>query len=217
MRYAILGGSFDPVHIGHLTIAEEALHQLNLGRVYFVPAAQPPHKDVSGGASDADRIAMLEIALAGRPEFVLEDEEIRRGGVSYTITTVEYFRKRHPEIRPMLIIGEDLVDGFTTWKRAPELATMVDLVLARRPVDPDGSSPELMDREALQGSAGPEPLAASASPEADAAEFPAVLLENPPLPVSSSLIRRRIQLARPYRYLLPQGVYDYLVQRGLYR
>ncbi len=196
MRYAILGGSFDPVHIGHLTIAEEALHQLNLSRVYFVPAGEPPHKDVSGGASDTDRLAMLEIALAGRPEFVLEDEEIRRGGVSYTITTVEYFQSRHPEIRPMLIIGEDLVDGFGNWKRAQELVGMVDLVLARRP----------SERDALREESPDQVFA-----------LPHVSLENPPLPVSSSMIRRRIQLARPYRYLLPQGVYDYLVHRGLYR
>jgi nicotinate-nucleotide adenylyltransferase len=189
----MLGGSFDPVHIGHLFIAEEARVNLGYERIIFVPAYQPPHKDGRPEADDQARLAMLRFAIAGRDDFEIETYEIDRGGVSYTIDTVGYLESRLPVTGKLgMIIGDDLVDDFHTWKNAEELKERVDIVVATRQI-------ESADR----------PVAGSAPSQS-------ARIDNSPLPVSSSEIRMRVREGRAFRYLVPERVHDYIVENGLY-
>lgn len=188
MKLAILGGSFDPVHLGHLFIAEEARVSLGFDRVLFVPAGSPPHKDLSNMIPDRRRLELLRIALAGREDFQVIDWEMSRNAPSYTIETVrrvvEEFR---PEGAPGLIIGDDLTEGFEKWREVDRLCEMVQLIVARR----NGAIADSFEREHLR-------------------------IDNIPLPVSSSQLRERIRNGRAYRYLVPEGVYSVIKQQGLY-
>ncbi len=194
MRVAMLGGSFDPVHIGHLFIAEEARVNLGYDRIVFVPAYQPPHKEKPSGG-DLSRVEMLRLAINGRDAFEVETYEIDRKGVSYTYDTVQYLEERLPvDGRLGLIIGEDLVEDFHTWKNVDELIERVDLIVATREVDGDGP-------------AGKDPCNILAQCQR---------IDNSPLPVASSEIRKRVAQGRAFRYLVPELVYGYIVQHGLY-
>ena len=192
MRLAILGGTFNPVHVGHLFLAEEVRALLGYDRILFVPANIPVHKTMPVEVGARHRLRMLHLAVAGCPGFLVEDCELERGGNSYTIDTLSYVLERYrPEGRPGLIIGEDLVEGFPSWKQAARLAELAELIVARR---------------------DPRPAAAPAWP------FPACVrrIENLLLPVSSSDIRSRLAAGRPVRHLVPERVLGYIRRHGLY-
>jgi nicotinate-nucleotide adenylyltransferase len=187
MKIALLGGTFNPIHNGHLFLAEEVL-RLGYDRVFFVPSSRPAHKDVDSNDDPGLRLEMTRLACAGRPEFSVEDCEILRGGISYTMETVEYLRAAYPvEGRPGLVIGDDLVPGFGTWKEAERLKQNVCVIIAHR------STKERLpfDGEHLY-------------------------IENIILPLSSSEIRRRAREGLAYRYLVPEAVYAFIRARGLY-
>ena len=188
MKTAVLGGSFDPVHLGHLFVADEILSQLGYERVMFVPAGKPPHKPGEPRASGEHRLAMLRIAIADRQQMAVEEYEINRPETSYTINTIRHLQGTGViGDRPGLIIGEDLVSGFHKWRSADELEEMTDIILVRRPGHTDD-------------------------------EFTRVhtSIDNLLLPISSSEIRRRIIAGEACRYLLPAGVFDYIQANGLY-
>ncbi|TVR88484.1 MAG: nicotinate (nicotinamide) nucleotide adenylyltransferase [Spirochaetaceae bacterium] len=186
---ALFGGSFDPVHIGHLFIVEEVRYALGIERVFFVPAYQPPHKNEAPQASTKERMAMLECALRERPGCSVLDWEINRGGRSYTIDTVERALEQYPGMaKPKLIIGDDLCADFGSWHQAERLLQLVELVIVTR----GGSVTSDIIKEYN-------------------------LVDNSPLPVSSSDIRERIAAGRNYRDLVPQAVYHYIEENGLYR
>jgi nicotinate-nucleotide adenylyltransferase len=192
MRLAILGGTFNPVHVGHLFLAEEVRALLGYDRILFVPANVPVHKTMPVEVGARHRLRMLRLAIAGRRGFQVEDCELKRGGNSYMIETLLYALERfRPESRPGLIIGEDLVEGFPAWRQAERLAELAELIVARR---------------------GPEPPAAPAWP------FPACVrrIENLLRPVSSSEIRRRLAAGRPTRHLVPEPVLRYIRRHRLY-
>jgi nicotinate-nucleotide adenylyltransferase len=183
----MFGGSFDPVHVGHLFVAEEARINLGYDRVVFVPAYQPPHKHEAPSAGPAHRVRMLEIALNGREDFVIDSWEIEREGVSYTIDTVDHlYATGTVDGRLGLIIGDDLLEGFHTWKNADTLAEMVDIIVATR-----------------EGEDGPGMHYST--------------IDNSPLPVSSSNLRERIRAGKAFRYLVPESVYGYIRTHELYR
>jgi len=190
---AVIGGTFDPVHLGHLILAEEIRAEFSLDRVLFVPAFAPAHKSApdpaAGGASPADRLRMLECAIGSVAGFAVDDCEIRRGGVSYTIDTLgELIRSYAPEGKPALVIGDDLIEGFPLWRKPEAIAATADLILAHR------------------SSAEERPF-----------PYPHVWAHNLLIPVSSSLIRSRIRRGLPVRFLLPEGVRQFIEARGLYR
>lgn len=189
MRTAVFGGTFDPVHIGHLMVADEVLHRLSYERIRFVPARIAPHKADEPGAGPQDRLAMLRIASADREEFVVDPYEIERGEVSFTIRTLRYLIGGG-EItgRPGLIIGQDLVHGFDRWREADEIERLADLILVRRP----GTEYLRFDRRHD-------------------------LVENAMIPISATDIRKRVQSGLPYRYLVTEGVYGYIRRKGLYQ
>jgi nicotinate-nucleotide adenylyltransferase len=187
MKTALLGGSFNPLHLGHLQLADELRHR-GYGRVLLVPANIPAHKRSPESVEPLVRLEMTRAAALAYG-FEVSDCEIQRGGVSYTIDTVRYIRETfNPEGAVGIVIGEDLIADFHTWKQYKELLAEAELLVARR-----GSV--RLDRNDISYSR----------------------LDNPDFPVSSTEIRNRIAEGRAYRFLLPPEVYRFIRERGLYR
>jgi nicotinate-nucleotide adenylyltransferase len=132
MRVGIYGGTFDPVHHGHLILARQALEEFKLDEVVFVPAAESPFKIHNHTALAADRLAMLRLAIADEDGFSVDPLEIERGGISYSIDTVEMFRRRDPQAELFFLVGEDNADRFTEWHRFEELKKLVCFVVLTR-------------------------------------------------------------------------------------
>lgn len=188
MNLVIFGGSFNPVHIGHLHLAEEVRKKFSCETVVFVPAAVPPHKDGSDLADPSHRLRMLTLATI-RSDFIVDDCEIRRGGTSFTIDTVRDIIERYkPARKPGLLVGDDLAKDFGSWKSPEELARMTTIIVARR-----------------EAAGGQE------------FDFEHTNISNLLVPISSSDIRRRIRAGEAYRFLLPPDVYDFIEAYGLYR
>jgi nicotinate-nucleotide adenylyltransferase len=188
VKALVLGGTFNPVHNGHLFLAEDARRALGFDTVILVPACIPVHKDPAPVADAAHRLAMLRLAVSGREGFLVEECEVRRGGPSYSIDTVRELVPRYRiEGRPGFLLGDDLAEGFGSWKEAASLAREARLILVRR-------------------GTGPAPHLA----------FPHECFANTLLTVSSSEIRRRAAEGRTIRFLLPDPVADYIERHRLY-
>lgn len=188
MRAAILGGTFNPVHVGHLILAVEVQEQLGYDAVILVPAAVPVHKDVTPVIASDHRLAMLRLAVAGCGGLIVDDAELVRGGPSWTVETVEDLVPRYGIAgRPGLVIGDDLAAGFDAWKDAARLAGLVDLILARR--------------------AGDRHLPFA---------WPHRTVRNTVVAISSSDIRRRVATGLPIRFRVPDAVAAYIAAHGLY-
>jgi nicotinate-nucleotide adenylyltransferase len=187
MKLAILGGSFNPVHSGHLYLADTVLCELGYDRVLLIPALCSPFKREAEAVSAQDRLLMLLAAAAADPRLGVDDTEIRRGGVSFTIDTVTDIIERYrPDGRPGLVIGDDLAADFPCWKSAGELAAKTDIIIARR------------------------------VGEALSFPFPHKSLQNAVLPLSSALIREKIASGGAWKSLVPQGARCIIEERGLY-
>lgn len=193
MKLGVLGGSFDPIHVGHLRAAENARAALHLDQVAFVPAHKSPHKAVPH-APGRDRYTMACLATAGHDQFAVLDLELERAGESYTVDTLEALRAGHPHDELFLIVGSDSLQALPSWRAAARLYELATLVVVSRPGEPGP------DTRALQA-AGARVAAA----------------EGPGLLVSSSDVRERVRQGASVRYLVPEGVRDYIAKRGLYR
>lgn len=190
MKLAILGGTFNPPHLGHLSIASAAHDSGGYDTVLLVPAHQPPHKEYAGGASAEDRLAMLSLLTVGHSWLHVDDCELRRGGVSWTIDTVEDLYRRYRgriDGRIGVIIGQDLAEEFHTWKEYRKLLDCVDIVLLSRP----GCSPVVP-------------------------AFAHNRLEMPGVDISSSMIRDAVKTHKTWSTLVPAAIYDYILEHGLY-
>ena len=196
-KTGILGGSFNPPHLGHLTMALDVLERHGLDRVVFIPAATPPHKMNQCLADAENRMAMVRLAIADEPRFEVSDEEIRRGGVSYTVDTLRHFRDANPGDELFLIIGGDTLRELHTWKDTTEILAMARVITVFRPgVDAATLRPSL-----------PEPW-----PE----RLMADVMTGHPLGISSTDIRRRVSGGLSIRYLVPQAVERYIREKKLY-
>ncbi len=198
MRLGIYGGTFDPVHYGHLLLAEQAREQCRLDKVWFVPARPPPHKAADGITPAAARIDMLDFALAGCPEFVVSRVEADRDGPSYMVDTLQQLTDDDPARELFLLIGADSLNDLPTWRepqRILELATVV--AVNRGPFD------EASLRRAASG---------LGSENADRIRF----VEMPGVDISASDIRRRARAGRSIRFLTPRPVATYITEWGLY-
>src|SRR5688572_14521185 len=140
-RIGLFGGSFDPVHIGHLLVAQAACEELSLDRLFFIPAAQSPFKPATEPAVAALRLRMLRLALAGKSNYEIDEQETQRGGVSFTIDTVRDYGARFPGAELFYLIGADHVPTLPKWRDAEELARLVQFVVIPRPGETPTSAP----------------------------------------------------------------------------
>ena len=186
----IYGGSFDPIHLGHLIIAQDCLEQTNLDDVVFVPAASSPLKSRSLTASDAHRVRMTQKALEPLPHFSVSDVEIKRGGVSYSVDTVAAFRKIYPDAVLYWILGQDQVNQLERWHRIQELVSSVIFLAVKRP----GYEPEEPEIENLK----------------------IQYVNSHAFDVSSTEVRERFQHGLPNTLFLPPSVLAYIQSERLY-
>ena len=198
-RIGILGGTFDPPHVGHLWLATMAADAMALERVLFMPAAQPPHKGGRTVSHTTDRVLMTRLAIAGDDTFELTLIETERPGPSYTIDSVDELRRTYgPDADLYLIMAADSLDTIDTWREPDALLDRIEWVVGPRPGDP------LPDRSALEERFGSKASRIH-------------LLSGPSLDVSSTDIRRRVAAGHAIRYLVPRGVEELIRERGLYR
>ncbi|MGE5550239.1 MAG: nicotinate-nucleotide adenylyltransferase [Bacteroidota bacterium] len=190
----ILGGTFDPIHTGHLCLAESAREVFQLERVIFVPAGNPPHKPGLVAAAAQDRFRMVEIATADNPNFLASPVELERLGPSYTIDTVNSLRTAYPGLEWCLIMGSDTLAEIQTWRDYRSLLPLVTILAAVRPGVPLVLPPELQ-------------------PWAERVKT----FSSPALDISATMIRQRLGQGLSVRYLIPAGVASYIEERGLYR
>lgn len=199
LRLGVMGGTFDPIHYGHLVAAEEALVQFNLDRVVFMPTGRPVRKTHQHVSSAEDRYLMTVVATASNPDFEVSRLEIDRPGETYTVDTMEQLRDAYgPKAELFFITGADAVREILTWKDAERFAAICTFIAATRP----GYEPDLL----------------APVPDGPPAAMPRVeYMEVPALAISSSDIRERVCARRPVRYLLPEAVGAYIEKNGLYR
>lgn len=193
----LLGGTFNPVHEGHLSIAREALRLFALDAVWFIPCSVPPHKPADGLASNEDRLAMLRLALAGEPRFDALPIEFDRPGTSYTLDTVRDLQTRHPDAEFVFIVGADTLPELPTWHRPLDLLARIRIVALARPgFVPAAAAIRLP-------SPWPEKLLAD-------------LRVGQPVDVSSRAVRAKIAAGQPVP-LVPESVIRYIQEHNLYR
>lgn len=185
----LFGGSFDPVHLGHLLVAQAAMEELSLSRLYFIPAAQSPFKPVTLPAPASERLRMLRLALAGKANCEVDDQEIKRGGISYTVDTLRDYARRLPQAEMFYLIGADNVATLPKWREAAELARRAEFVAIPRPGEPPVSFPP---------------------------PFRGRMLKGFPFGVSSSQIRDRVKAGLTIDHLVPPPVAEAIRQNRLY-
>ena len=198
-RIGLLGGTFNPIHLGHLLIAQDALEQLALDRVKFIPLATPPHKTVEAMAGERDRIRMINLAIRGNQRFEVDDLEIRRGGKSYSVDTLTELRRRHPQADLFFIIGADSLRELHLWRDAQRVVRLCTFVTVPRP---GFESKPVVDRRL------------------DAASRRRLrqhVLKGHACDIASRDIRARVANGRSIRYLVPDAVAEYIRRRRLYQ
>ncbi len=191
-RYGIIGGTFDPIHLGHLVIAQTALYEFRLDKIYFIPSGQPPHK--TGVTAAEHRYRMTLLATIDNPQFLVSRVELDRSGPSYTYDTVQSFLEEFRQGELYFITGADVLPELHKWYRYQELLRSCQFVVVTRPGFCLHNTYNLT------------------SEEVQCLKY----LEVPLLEVSSTDIRRRVQMGRPIRYLVPSAVEDYICKHGLY-
>ena len=189
LKLGIFGGSFDPVHLGHLLVAQAAIEELGLDRLFFIPAAQSPFKPENQPAPTPARLQLLRLALAGRTNCEIDEQEIRRGGVSYTIDTLRDYAERFPGAKLFYLIGADHAAKLDKWREPDELARLVEFVVIPRPGESVVEFPK---------------------------PFRGRILKGFPIEISSSQIRARVKAGLPVDHLVPPSVAEAIRAAGLY-
>jgi nicotinate-nucleotide adenylyltransferase len=188
MRIGLLGGTFNPVHIGHLILAEEAREKLKLDKIIFIPTALPPHKDNINIALPCDRLAMLKLAIKSNKFFAVSDIEIKRKGRSFTIDTLNELKVKFANDELYFIIGSDLLKYLNEWKDLSDILKMVNFVVATRPGYPLEKIPHYIQTLSIRA-----------------------------VDVSGFEVRTCIQENKSFGYLVPDKVFDYIKKRKLYQ
>ena len=189
MKIGLFGGSFDPVHLGHLLVAQAAMEELGLDRLFFIPAAQSPFKPENQPAPPAERARLLRLALAGFCRCEIDEQELLRGGVSYTIETVRDYKRRFPQAGLFCLIGADNAAKLNEWREAGELAKLAEFAAIPRPGGATANFPSPFRGRTLKGF---------------------------PLGVSSSEIRARVKAGLPIDHLVPPLVAEAIHNDRLY-
>jgi len=202
-RIGVMGGTFDPIHNGHLVTAEEAWKQFQLDQVLFIPSGNPPHKEDRSSLNAEDRYLMTVIATATNPHFRVSRMEIERPGPSYTIDTVrELHRIYGKNTEVFFITGADAILEILTWKEPEAVLREATFIAATRPG---------YDLKKLEGSLP------TAEKERHASDPRVLVMEVPALAISSTDIRERVKHGRPITYLVPEGVAEFIEKNGFYR
>lgn len=205
MRIGVFGGSFDPVHVGHLVVAESCREQAGLDRVIFVPAAVPPHKQDRSLAPADDRLAMVRLATGGHDAFEASSVELDRGGVSWTVDTLATLAAAHPGAELRLILGPDALADLPTWREPARILALAEPLAVERESLDDVAA--LASDARLAGLLGPERLARLLTHR----------VRMPAIGIRSSMLRERVAAGRSIRYLVPRAVDVYIRTNGLYR
>jgi len=204
MRIGLFGGSFDPVHLGHLIAAEAAREQAGLDRVLFMPACVPPHKQSTRLASAADRLTMLELAVGGNDAFEVSAAEIDRGGVSYTVETVEWLHRERPRDTLLLLLGPDALAEFPRWHRPERIVELAELLPVERDTLDDVASAADASLAELLG-------------EAPLGRLIERRVRSTAIGIRSTELRADIAAGRSIRYRVPAAVKAFIHSHGLYR
>lgn len=197
MRIGILGGTFNPPHLGHLVLAQEAYLRLSLDRVMLVPARIPPHKPVDDEPGVEHRLEMCRLAADGESWLNVSDLEVQRPGPSYTVDTLEQLHSRTPDSELYLIVGADIAVGLPDWRDPGRVLSLATLSVAERP----GTSRAAVE-EAMESVPGGER---------------ARYFEMLEIGISSTMLRDRVRAGQPTRYLMPDAVRSYIESNALYR
>lgn len=195
-RIGIMGGTFDPIHIGHLVAAEEARAQFDLDVVIFMPAGQPAFKEKQEVTQAVHRLMMTELATASNPHFEVSALEIEREGTTYTIDTIRELKKLYPDAELFFITGSDAVFDIIGWKNSKELSSLVTFIATTRP-GYDIEDAKRRHKESIL-------------------DFKIEWIEVPALSVSSTDLRKRLKEGRPVRYLITRSVLGYIMKNHLY-
>jgi len=199
-KIGLFGGTFNPVHLGHLRLAEDVREKFGLDRIVFIPTNLPPHKPFSDDITSSHRVRMIELAIAGNKNFICDDVEIRRGGVSYTIDTVLYVYENYTfKGRPFFILGSDLVGDIQTWKSFSRLVELLRFVVLMRDDIRINKIREIFMNVAVNGS-----------------EVAIDFFSERKMDITSSDIRNRVKTKRSIRYLVAEKVYGYIYENNLY-
>jgi nicotinate-nucleotide adenylyltransferase len=201
MKLGIFGGSFDPIHYGHLLLAESAREQLSLDEVWFIPAAIAPHKQGRAATSAKQRVEMLELAIAGQSAFRISTIEIDRGGVSYTVDTLQTIKQERPEAELFLLMGADSLADLLTWREPARICELAWPVVSRRADAPEP------DFSALGHLVEPARLL----------QMESLRLQMPIIQFSSTDLRARAAEGRSLRYRTPRAVEQYIRAQSLYK
>ena len=197
LRLGVLGGTFDPVHLGHLILGETARGQLSLDKVLFVPAGQPWRKAGRALAPAEERVAMLWLGIEENQDFDMSEVEVLQAGPSYTADTLEWLYEQQPDAELFFILGQDALADLPNWRRPQRILELARLAVARRP----GESAGLVETAAALSGLGER----------------AVWIEMPLIEISATAIRERVRRGLSIRYLVPDAVPAYIRERGLYR
>ena len=208
-KVGIFGGTFDPVHLGHLRAAEEFAEDLGLDHVIMIPSANPPHRAESPSASPADRLEMIRLATTDNPRLEASDLELKRGGFSYTVDTLRDLKGRYPGWELYMALGSDAYNDISQWRQPGEVISIAHLVLLNRPGFPVDLLGPL-----------PENLRAEFVPDGDIYCHPAgTTLRSTSvsaLDISASRIRFMVSHGLSIRYLVHSAVFEYIQRKGLY-
>ncbi len=196
VRVGILGGTFNPPHLGHLVCAQEAYRELELDRVMLIPARIPPHKPVEHEPGPGHRLALCRLAVSDDERFAVSELELTRDGPSYTVDTLERLSTQAPNTELFLIVGGDIAVGLPQWHRAERVLELASLAIAKRRETARASVQRALD------TIGGEPRAH--------------FFSMPRVDISSTMIRRRVRAGQPIRYLVPDQVADHVERHRLY-
>lgn len=197
MRIGIFGGTFNPPHVGHLILAETAVDTLGLDKIYFTPAADPPHKLGMPRASVEHRLAMVELAMQGNPRFEISRVDVDRPGPHYTVDMLNIFRAAHPQSQFYFLMGSDSLRDLLTWDRPRELINLCYIVVMSRPVTPPNMDVLYTELPALRDRL--------------------ISINSPEIEISSTTIAARIRNGQSVRYRVPEPVWEYIYQHDLYQ
>jgi len=217
MKLGVLGGTFNPIHFGHLRAAEEVRQRVGLDRVLFVPSGTPPLKE-EGLATAEMRLRMVELAIATNPFFQVSDMEVRREGPSFTVDTLHDLRSIYPDDELSLILGTDAFAELPKWFRPVDIVAATDFIIVGRP--PNGFS-EIEDSSFLKAFDGSQRALSNLSK--NIVEVPTIgdrrafLVSIPPLDISATTLRSMVREGHSIKYLLPEDVELFIMSHGLYR